>query len=138
VRAGLFGAPEYLRRKGRPRSVRDLAEHECVLFRGVSGKARWDLIGPAGRETIDVHGAINADDNQFVREAAAAGRGVALLPMFACSGPFQCKELTRVLPDHATAGVPLNLVYPSARFLPKRVALLRDELVKDLRPRLDV
>jgi hypothetical protein len=58
--------------------------------------------------------------------------------IFACSGRFKRKELTRVLPDHATVGAPLNLVYPSARFLPKRVALLRDQLLKEPRPRLDV
>ena len=73
-----------------------------------------------------------------MREAAAAGQGVALLPIFACSGPFKCSELTRVLPDHTTTGVALNLVYPSARFLPKRVTLLRDQLLKDLPPRLKV
>ena len=138
IRAGLFASPEYLKRKGRLRSISQLAEHDCVLFRGTSGKAAWELVGPAGRQTIEVRGAVSADDNQFVREAAVAGQGVALLPIFSCSGPFKCRELTRVLPDHTTTGVALNLVYPSARFLPKRVTLLRDQLLKELPPRLKV
>ena len=43
-----------------------------------------------------------------------------------------------MLPEYATVGVPLQLVYPTARFLPKRVVLLRDHLVKELPPLLKV
>jgi DNA-binding transcriptional LysR family regulator len=135
VRAGLFASPEYLERKGRPRSLAQLRKHDCILFRA-SGKAVWELVGPAGLERVEVRSSVSADDNQFVRAAAAAGRGIAMLPIFACSGPFKSKELTRVLPDQATPGVPVNIVYPSARFVPKRVALLRDQLLKELPPRL--
>jgi DNA-binding transcriptional LysR family regulator len=133
VRAGIFAAPQYLKRRGQPHSVADLANHDCVLFRGVSGRAVWQLVGPAGRERIEVRGAVGADDNQFIREAAAAGQGLTLLPIFACSGPER-RDLQRVLPEYATVGEPLQLVYPSARFLPKRVVLLRDQLLKELPP----
>src|SRR5258706_9382955 len=44
IRAGIFAAPRYLKRRGRPRSVGELAEHGCVLFRGVSGRAVWELV----------------------------------------------------------------------------------------------
>ena len=137
VCAGIFAAPRYLKRRGRPRSVADVADHDCVLFRSVSGRAVWELVGPAGRQKIEVRGAVGADDNEFVREAAAAGQGLTLLPIFACSGREK-DDLQRVLPEYATVGVPLQLVYPTARFLPKRVVLLRDHLVNELPPLLKV
>jgi len=135
VRAGVFAAPQYLKRRGRPQSVAELAAHDCVLFRGVSGRAVWQLVGPAGRQKIEVRGAVGADDGHFIRAAAAAGQGLTLLPIFACSGPER-RDLQRVLPEYATVGEPLQLVYPTARFLPKRVVLLRDQLLKELPPRL--
>jgi DNA-binding transcriptional LysR family regulator len=137
VRAGIFAAPRYLKRRGRPRSVADVADHDCVLFRSVSGRAIWELVGPAGRQKVEVRGAVAADDNEFIREAAAAGQGLTLLPIFACYGREK-DDLQRVLPEYATVGVPLQLVYPTARFLPKRVVLLRDHLVKELPPLLKV
>jgi DNA-binding transcriptional LysR family regulator len=138
VRAGIFAAPRYLKRRGRPRSVADLADHDCVLFRSVSGRAVWELVGPAGRQKVEVRGAVAADDNEFVREAAAAGQGLTLLPIiFACQGRAK-DDLQRVLPEYATVGVPLQLVYPTARFLPKRVVLLRDHLVDELPPLLKI
>jgi DNA-binding transcriptional LysR family regulator len=137
IRAGIFAAPQYLKRRGPPRSIADLAAHECVLFRGGPGRAVWPLVGPAGRENVEVRGAVAADDGHFIRATAAAGQGLALLPIFACSEP-EPTDLLRVLPEYATVGEPLQLVYPSARFLPKRVVLLRDQLVKELPPRLTV
>ncbi len=136
-RTGIFASPAYLKRRGRPRSVAELAQHECLLFRSTSGRAVWQLIGPAGLETVEVRGAIGGDDHEMIRAAAAEGHGLVLLPIFsAYLGRRGGRELTRVLPSYATAGGPLHLVYPSARFLPKRVALLRDQLLKELPPLL--
>jgi DNA-binding transcriptional LysR family regulator len=136
MRAGLFASSEYLRRKGVPRVPADLARHDCIAFRPVGGKVMWELAGPGGRESIEVRGAVGADDTMFVREMAAAGRGIAMLPIFARSDPFASEALTRVLPDHLTDGVPISLVHASSHFLSKRVALLRDHLLKELSTRL--
>src|SRR6266404_3516580 len=129
-------AARYLERRGAPRTVAALAEHECVLFQSSSGQAVWKLVGPRGAETVEVRGAISADDHHMVREAAAAGQGLALLPIVACAGRDDASELRRVLPRHAAEGPPLHLVYPSARLVPKRVALLRDQILQEMPQRL--
>ena len=136
ARAGVFASPRYLERRGAPRTVTALAEHECVLFQSSSGRAVWKLVGPRGAETVEVRGAINANDHHLVREAAVAGQGLALLPIVACAGRDDASDLRRVLPRHAAEGPPLHLVYPSARLVPKRVALLRDQILQEMPPRL--
>src|SRR5439155_415993 len=80
-----------------------VADHDCGLFRSVSGRAVWELVGPAGRQKVEVRGAVAADDNEFIREAAAAGQGLTLLPIFACQGREK-DDLQRVLPEYATVG----------------------------------
>jgi DNA-binding transcriptional LysR family regulator len=136
VRAGVFASAQYLKRRGRPRTVAALAGHECVLFQSPSGKAVWELVGPRGPEKVEVRGAVNADDHHMVGEAAAAGQGLALLPIVACTGRDDAVDIARVLPRHASQGAPLHLLYPSARFVPRRVALLRDQILRELPPRL--
>src|SRR5258705_13538322 len=76
VRAGIFAAPRYLKRRGRPRSVADVADHECVLFRSVSGRAIWELVGPAGRQKVEDRGAGTADPNRLIRAAATVRQGL--------------------------------------------------------------
>jgi DNA-binding transcriptional LysR family regulator len=128
----LFATPGYLKRRGTPRTVADLASHECVLFRGKAGKAEWTLVGPRGTETVTVSGPISVDDFGFVRRAVLGGVGIGLVPWFLCALERDRGKLVRVLPDHATPGGALHLVYPSARHLPQRVAVFRDFVLAEL------
>ena len=52
----LMASPEYLRRRGRPRSFAELASHEWVLYRAVAGRASLILEGPEGPQTLEVAG----------------------------------------------------------------------------------
>lgn len=128
----LFASPLYLKRRGRPKALSDLAEHECVLFRARGGRATFSLSGPNGDESVEVTGAINADDLDFVARAAVAGAGVALLPILAAGGFATLGKLEQILSEYRLAGAALHIVLPSSAFVPARVALLRDFLFEHL------
>ncbi len=127
---GLFASPAYLRRRGTPKRPADLAKHDCILFRPQSGDhTRWALVGPKGPVAVEVSGPLSVDDFSFVFHAVTEGAGIGVLPSGGCA---RIARLERVLPDHSMRGVPLQLVYPSARFLPHRVVLLRDAITSTL------
>lgn len=128
----LYASHQYLRKRGTPRKVPDLAGHDCVLFRPVRGAATWVLTGPHGEESVEVKGAIGVDDFVFVRGAVLSGAGIGMLPSFLCKGEGTKAELVRVLPAYVHQSGPLHLVYPSAHLLPRRVAALRDFLLAEL------
>lgn len=144
IDTALFASPAYLKKRGTPKSFSALAEHDCILFRPEHGRARWSLAGPKGDETIEVHGPIGADDFTFVYRAALAGAGIAYLPLFLAADAEARGDLVRVLPGaqrgsqvrivptRTLEGSGLQLVYPSARHLPRRAALFRDFLLKAL------
>ncbi|PPK62369.1 LysR family transcriptional regulator [Actinokineospora auranticolor] len=126
ARFRLFASPVYLARKGIPQRPADLAAHLCLRFGDAD---RWHLHGPRGEVSVEVSGQLAADDLSFVRRAAVAGAGIALLPEPAVAASVRGGLLTLVLPDHHAEGRPLHLVVPSNRHLPLRVAVLRDFLV---------
>lgn len=128
----LYAAPRYLARRGTPASVAALAEHECLLFRAERAHAEWVLTGPAGDERVDVHGPINADDVTFLYRAAQCGTGIALLPRFLADASVERGELVRLLPDYTGFRGLWHLVYPSARYLPRRATAFRDFIVAEL------
>ncbi|MGK3995849.1 LysR family transcriptional regulator [Sorangium sp. So ce1024] len=136
IEDALYASPRYLERAGVPARLADLAAHRCVLFREPRGRAAWTLQGPAGDETVEVQGSLTVDELSFARRAVLAGVGVGLLPAFLCARDVARGRLVRVLPSHLASGAPLHLVYPSARYLPHRVAALRDLLVEALTQRL--
>ena len=132
VDLALYASPRYIERHGLPASVPELASHATVLFRAVRGRATWKLVGPGGEESVDVTGPVSADELSFVRRAVLAGVGVGLLPTFLCRLDAERGKLVRVLADHVVPGGPMHLVYPSARYVPHRVVVFRDYLVKQL------
>ncbi|WP_026422127.1 LysR family transcriptional regulator [Actinokineospora inagensis] len=126
TRFRLFASPVYLARRGVPPRPADLAGHQCLRFGDVD---QWLLHGPRGEVAVSVSGPLVADDLSFVRRAAVAGAGIALLPEPSVAASVRSGLLTPVLPDHHAEGRPLHLVVPSDRHLPSRVAVLRDFLV---------
>jgi DNA-binding transcriptional LysR family regulator len=135
--AGLFAAPSYVRRRGRPRALAELADHDCVLYRANDGKAVFTLQGPEGREeSVMVTGSLVADDMGFCLAAAEAGAGIALLPIGVVVSAMQQRHLEYLLPGWLQRGHSLYVVMPSVRQLPARVALVRDFLVDHLTRKL--
>jgi DNA-binding transcriptional LysR family regulator len=130
MHAGLYAAPSYLAAHGKPATVPDLADHACVLFRPVRGEATWKLRGPEGEVAQRVSGRIGADDFLFVRAAAIAGAGIALLPLILGELAVADGALARVLPEHAMVGAPLQLVHAPARVVAAKIAAFRDFAVE--------
>jgi DNA-binding transcriptional LysR family regulator len=127
----LFASPAYLERAGAPKKPADLTKHTFVMFRPKHGQMELSLEGPKGVEHVTVKGPLGVDDFSFVRRALLAGAGIGLLPgiygAHACSG-----GLVHVLPKYAHRSPGLHVVYPSGRYVPQRVALLRDFLIREL------
>jgi DNA-binding transcriptional LysR family regulator len=129
----LMAAPAYLRRRGRPKKVAELDGHDWVLYRGTDGRASLELTGPdGGKQTVAVTGAIVADDLSLVRHIVEAGAGLALLPIASAVEGVAARRLEVVLPGWHLAGASVWVVLPSGRYVPARVALLRDFLVEHL------
>ncbi|MBX3210215.1 MAG: LysR family transcriptional regulator [Labilithrix sp.] len=130
---GLYASSRYLARRGVPEAIDQLEGHDGILFRAESGLMKWKLTSSAGvEESFEPRGGIAADDISFLKKAALAGGGIALLPSFLVAREEEAGKLVRVLPDWRSAGDGLHVVYPSARYVPQRVVAFRDYLVQEL------
>ena len=54
----LVAAPAYLKRAGRPRTVHDLARHNCLVHTLKSPTHNWSFTGPNGSESVRVKGTL--------------------------------------------------------------------------------
>ena len=128
-----YASPKYIARHGEPKQLADLADHACVLFRSTSGKATWELGRADGTiASVEVSGPVASDDLSFVRKAVLASCGIALLPTFLCGRAEVTGKLVRVLPEWSLNGAVLHVAYPSTRFVPQRVVVLREYLLAAL------
>lgn len=129
---GLLASPAYLRKRGRPKRIEDLADHDWVLFRANGTSASLTLTGPDDEHTVTIRGSMVVDDMAFCRSACEAGVGIARLPLGGLVEAVDAGRLERVLPQYNTGGAQLWIVMPSAQLVPRRVALLRDYLAAEL------
>jgi LysR family transcriptional activator of dmlA len=97
----LCAAPEYLRKRGAPRSVRELAEHECLLYRERDQPfGMWRLSGPKGVESVKVTSRFSSNHSDVVRNWSIDGNGICLLSVWDIGRPLHEGRVMRVLPSH--------------------------------------
>jgi DNA-binding transcriptional LysR family regulator len=130
---GIFAAPSYLERRGRPKRFSEIARHDCVLYRRQAGFLPWRLSGPRGVEQVTVSGPVIADDMPFVRGLVVAGAGLGMLPELACGADVAAGKLVRILPAYAVRTGALFVVSPPLKHVPASVSLLREHLIRELK-----
>ncbi len=130
--SAVFAAPAYLRRRGRPKTLEELSAHDWVLYRAHDGRATIRLQGPEGERAFEATGALVADELGFCLAAAEAGAGLVLMPVAAAIDAVRAGRLEHLMPAWSQSGNALWVVTPSARYLPARVAVVRDYLVDAL------
>jgi DNA-binding transcriptional LysR family regulator len=129
---GIYAAPDYLQRRGKPRNVADLVRHECLRYRGHSGQLPFRLLGPRGIEQVEVTGSVVCDNMMFLRDLVVAGIGLALLPEQTVAEDLAAGRLVRLLPRHSVVGAAVYLVWASHKLVPARVAVVRELLTEEL------
>lgn len=116
-------SPKYLKRHGRPRTVADLAHHDCLGYTlsPSIGAGRWSF-GPGGKVKVAVAGSLQSNNGDALVLAAVAGQGIVYQPLFLVEREVREGSLVLLRLDHP----PLELggifaVYPAARRPPAKV-----------------
>jgi DNA-binding transcriptional LysR family regulator len=128
-------APTYLDRRGTPRTPDDLATLDCILYGRADGSTiGWRFAdGPdhVAERTMEARIVLGSAEAQV--GAVRAGFGIAQLATWLIKDELASGELVEILPQSATAGLPLHLVWPRSRQLSPKVNALLEALTAGLR-----
>lgn len=112
-----FASPDYLARRGIPRSPGDLDGHDCVNFRfQSSGQAlRWSFA--QGDRSFDVlpDAAIIADVSDAVAAILAAGGGIGISPNYVAASHVERGKLVPLLQDYIGPRSTITALWPESR-----------------------
>ncbi|WP_175884683.1 LysR family transcriptional regulator [Burkholderia sp. BCC0044] len=126
----LCASPAYLKARGTPRTVSDLAGHACLrLVTPLFPRDRWHLDGPNGRETVELpmpDFQVNIAD--ALGTALRAGLGIGSLPMSAALPALASGALVRVLPDYRLQKLTVYTLYASRQYLDAKIRTFVDFL----------
>jgi DNA-binding transcriptional LysR family regulator len=130
----LAASPAYLERRPAPRTLRELAEHDCLTIFNRQGRNTWRLQGPRGSQEVSINSRFAVNDMRVLAQACIAGLGIALLPQLMAEPSIAQGKLVRVLPTYrrASTGLGLQLVYTSRPPVPPAVAVFAEFLAEKL------
>ena len=130
VHTHVFASPEYLQSRGMPEKVRDLANHDLIVYgEDVAMPApnlNWLLNAVRDATNEEPHKVLTLNNLYGMFRAVEAGIGVAGLPDFLAR---EAKNLVRVLPELEGPGNDAYFVYPEEMRSSRRISVFRDFLV---------
>lgn len=131
----------YLARFGRPRELADLAHHRVVFYAATFGHrpAGFEVADPAapgGVRTIDMPGAVTVNNSDAYLAACLAGLGLVQVPCIGVAPFLASGQLEEVLPQHRAPDMPVTLLVPHRRQLPRRVQVFMAWLAERMAPHL--
>jgi DNA-binding transcriptional LysR family regulator len=130
LRRIVVAAPAYLKRRGRPKSPRDLAAHDTIAFVGMDGAERWRF---AGGVEAAIKPRLIVNTAEAAIDAAASGFGIVRVLSYQAADALSDKTLVRLLREHEGDEIPVHVVYPDGRHPPPKLRAFLDALVPGLR-----
>jgi DNA-binding transcriptional LysR family regulator len=125
-------SPEYLERRGTPKHPRDLADHECLVFRPTG--ATWMFRSHRGPINVDVPAKLAANDTFMLFAAACAGNGVAVLSTYVAGDALRSGKLLALFPEFPLQETWLKALVPKRRVGTQRIDALLTWLREHLSP----
>ena len=98
TRRVLCASPDYIARRGRPRSPDDLVQHDCLVHTIYTARNIWYFRRKNDVRSVPVKGRLGANNSETLFQAARQGLGIALLGSWAITKELKSGELVPLLP----------------------------------------
>jgi DNA-binding transcriptional LysR family regulator len=129
----LCASPDYLARKGTPKTPADLVGHDFVVLVTASGPLN-ELNFVRGEEryafTLPLADSWETNDGAMARAWALAGHGIAHKSIWDIAADIHAGTLRMVLPDWCTHEAAVHALFHANRYMAPRVRTLLDYLVE--------
>ncbi|MBV8392506.1 MAG: LysR family transcriptional regulator [Alphaproteobacteria bacterium] len=122
VRRLWVASPAYLRKRGTPRHLHDLARHEVIL--GTPALASTGA--SAGGRRPRLNGRLRTDDIETRLQAAIAGRGLTQLLSYQAADDLAAGRLVRVLAEDESPSIPVHLLTKGTTHRAPKIAAFVD------------
>ncbi len=135
TRRVLAASPGYLKRKGTPRSIADLADHDLLIYSHANQPRVMRFTQGEQEIAYKVEPILETNDGQIVRAAALAGGGILVQPKYIINADLVAGRLIPVLDDWDLPRLTINMAFQSRRYMPAKLRVFIDFLLADFNER---
>jgi DNA-binding transcriptional LysR family regulator len=131
----LCASPQYIARRGLPRTPQDLAGHDCIAHSQRTTPRTWHLTGPdGGQASVQINGRPTINNALAVRQAALEGLGIIELNSYLVGEDIVAGRLVRILPQYQPKELHFYAVYAERRYLAPKIRVFVDALLAYMAP----
>ncbi|WP_256591690.1 LysR family transcriptional regulator, partial [Pseudomonas sp. HMWF006] len=128
-------SPAYLKRHGTPQKPEDLAQHQCLAYKGATGQQRWFFRqGQEDWTPYAVKGPITGNHADTLTQAAMQGLGLVMFPSWLIGEAVREGTLVPVLGDYQVSNSlepqQIAVLWPGSRRLSVKVRTVIDFFVE--------
>jgi len=127
----VYASPEYLSRKGRPKTLRDLDHHHIISYGDASTSPiktiDWLLEGPNGEKRDSI---LRINSIYGVLQAVKSGLGIAALPDYLVHGST---NVVRILNSIEGPALPAYLVYTQEARNSRRISVFKEFIIEEFK-----
>ncbi|MRT00740.1 LysR family transcriptional regulator [Ralstonia pickettii] len=123
------GTPAYFSKHGVPRTLDDLARHNCLAFNLQGGQQRgWYFQQNGKAVTVKVNGNLDCNDGELLHRWMGEGLGLGWRSTWEIQPELESGALMTVLDDFALPDYDILAVYPQQRPVPAKIRFFIEHL----------
>lgn len=131
-------SPDYLQRCGKPETITEIENYECLLFpRGSRLDWRFKHNKDGQVTQVTINGKYLITNSRAIKECTIAGMGLALLPDWLVDTDITAGRLVTLFPDYAVDAEEYEsaiwILYPSREYLPLKSRVFIDFVTESIR-----
>jgi DNA-binding transcriptional LysR family regulator len=130
----VVASPAYLAKRGRPKTLAELARHDCITGPGLSGLRGWRFTRAGAVTSVAVEARVQVASAEGVIACTRAGLGIAVVSQWMCRAELEGGELRPILRDYELEPVDAHALYPAGRRPSLKVRAFSDYLAAKLGP----
>ena len=136
IRRVVCGSPEYLAKRGTPKSAGDLGTHDCITFEGLASADAWTFAKGKSQASVAVHSRLLVNTAEAAIDAAIAGIGLTRVLSYQAAAAIEAGTLAVVLREFEPAPWPVSLIHAGQPLLPQKLRAFLDFAAPRLKARL--
>jgi DNA-binding transcriptional LysR family regulator len=126
IRRVVCASPDYLARRGVPRTPFDLAGHDIITFSTLAPAEAWTFGRGVAAGPTALRSRLTVNTAEAAIDAAMAGLGLTRVLSYQIAAAVRAGRLVTVMEEHAPDPVPVSLVYPGQGMMPRKLRAFLD------------
>ncbi len=128
-----FASPDYILRRGRPSSPREMENHDCIAEINHERKARpWQIRQGDTTTILDIKYLYSSDSITLCQDLAEQGLGITMLPDFKTRESVNSGKLVQLFSEDYNITHNVYAMYASRQFVPTRIRIFVEFLLDNL------